>query len=66
MKTDFTVQDEGSLILLHPQSTPAREWVNEHIGEDNGFQPYFPTIVIEPRYFGDILNGIIADGLAVE
>lgn len=65
MKIDFTVQDERSLILLHPQSPAAREWVNEHIGADNDFQPYWPTVVIEPRYFGDVLNGIIADGLAV-
>jgi len=61
--SDFTVQNEGSIVLLHPHTDAARSWVEEHIGEDNGYQPYWPSVVIEPRYVGDIVNGITADGL---
>jgi hypothetical protein len=63
--SDFTVQHEGSIILLHPHTDAARSWVDEHIGADNGFQPYWPTVVIEPRYFEAIAEGISESGLEV-
>ncbi len=63
---DFTVRDEGSVLLLTPQTEVARNWINEHIGRDNGFQPYYPTIVIEPRYVIAILAGIRVAGLEIE
>jgi hypothetical protein len=62
---DFTVRDEGSILLLTPHSEPARTWIHEHIGRNNGFQPYYPTIVIEPRYLAPILEGIRDSGLEV-
>ena len=62
---DFSLDNQGSIILLIPHSDPAREWANEHIGSGNGFQPYWPTVVIEARYIEPILQGIVRDGLAV-
>jgi hypothetical protein len=62
---DFSLLDEGTICLLTPRSESARNWIDEHIGQDNGFQPYYPTVVIEHRYVGAILEGIAADGLAV-
>jgi hypothetical protein len=47
------VRDEGSLILLTPLSSSAREFVEQRIGSDNGFQPYWPTVVIERRLGGE-------------
>src|SRR5258707_11154159 len=47
---DFELQNHGSIFLLIPQNTSARIWVDDHIGRENGFQPYYPTIVIEHRY----------------
>ena len=63
---DFTVRDEGSILLLTPHTEPARTWIDRHVGPDNGFQPYYPTIVIEPRYVIAILEGIRAGGLEIE
>jgi len=37
----------------------------EHIGADNGYQPYWPIVVIEHRYILAIIAGIQADGLTV-
>ena len=65
-KPDFTIQNEGSIILLHPDTEPAIRWVEDNIGQSNGYQPYWPTVVIEPRYVRDILDGIQAHGLTVE
>lgn len=64
-RSDFSARDEGSLILLTPLSTSAHEFVEEKIGSANGFQPYWPTVVIERRYFSDIAEGILADGLVL-
>jgi predicted Zn-dependent protease len=65
VKSDFLLRDEGSIALLTPCSEAAREWVDENIGQDNGFQPYFPTVVVEHSYIADIVEGIQNDGLAV-
>ena len=62
---DFELQNHGSIFLLIPQSTSARIWVHDHIGKDNGYQPDYPTVVVEHRYIADIVRGIQDDGLAV-
>ncbi len=62
---DFLVENHGSIFLLRPQNENAIAWVNEHIGQDNGYQPYYPTVVIEHRYVADIVAGIQDDGLVV-
>lgn len=62
---DFTLDDEGSLIILHPVTAAAREWVDAHIGQENGYQPMWPTVVIEHRYADDIITGAQRDGLTV-
>jgi hypothetical protein len=66
LKPDFILRDEGTFILLTPCSEAAREWVDQHIGQDNGFQPYFPTVVVEHRYIANIVTCIQNDGLAVQ
>src|SRR5258708_6262327 len=38
---DFLVENQGSIFLLKPQTSSAISWVEEHIGQDNGYQPYF-------------------------
>jgi hypothetical protein len=60
---DFRFENHGSLCLLRPLTDAGREWVYEHIGPDNGCQPYYPTVVIEPRYCEAILEGAAAEGL---
>ncbi len=62
---DFVVENHGSIFLLKPQNDSAISWVEEHIGQDNGFQPHWPNVVIEHRYVADIVAGIQNDGLAV-
>jgi len=62
---DFLCENHGSIFLLRPLTPSANSWLEEHIGQDNGFQPYWPTCVIEQRYICLILEGIQNDGLAV-
>jgi hypothetical protein len=60
------IPNEGSILLLTPRTELARNWIDEHIGRANGFQPYYPAIVIEPRYVIAILKGIRVAGLEIE
>ena len=63
MSTDFIAQDHGSLIILVPQTTVAKDWADEHFPEDA--QNWASGTVIERRYFEDIYDGITADGLTI-
>jgi predicted Zn-dependent protease len=63
---DFEVQNHGSIVLLIPQTSSACIWIDDHIGRDNGYQPYFPTIIVEHGFIADIVAGIQNDGLVVE
>lgn len=62
---DFYLRDEASIVLLTPLSPSAHEFVEERIGSDNGYQPYWPTVLIERRYAKAILEGVIAEGMVV-
>jgi hypothetical protein len=65
MATDIVVKNHGSIFLLRPISRSGREWIEQNIGEQNGFQPYWPTVVVEPRYIADIVSGMRAEDLGV-
>jgi hypothetical protein len=66
IQPDFALENHGSICLLTPLTPSAVAWVEEHIGPANGFQPYYPTVVVEHRYITDIVEGIQHDGLAVQ
>jgi hypothetical protein len=61
---DFLLQHEGSLVLLCAETDAARRWVMENIRLDDVLL-WGDAIPVERRYIGDILDGIVADGLAV-
>jgi hypothetical protein len=62
-RSDFSVENHGSIILLKPLTKSAREWGAEHLPEDA--MKWGEATVVEPRYIGDIVEGIINDGLVV-
>jgi len=62
---DFDIRDEGSIILLRPLTEAARIWVDENISRE-GYQPMYPTVVVEPRYIQPILDGLQAEGYTVQ
>jgi hypothetical protein len=65
LSLDFRLENHGSICFLRPLNRSAVEWVNERIGADHGYQPKWPTVLIEPRYLVPILEGVAADGLSV-
>ena len=64
--SDFLIDDNGSIVLLIPQTLSARIWIADNIGKENGFQPYYPTVAVEPRYIHTIIDGIQSEGLDCE
>jgi hypothetical protein len=63
--TDIVIEDHGSIFLLRPTSRSGREWIEQNIGEQNGFQPCWSTVVVGPRHIADIVNGMQAEDLGV-
>lgn len=61
---DFRVDDHGSILVLTALTDEAREWADEHLPADRMAWGRCGTVV-EPRYIGDIVEGIEADGLTV-
>lgn len=60
---DFLAENHGSVILLQPLSAAANRWADEHLSHA---MRYAGAVVIEPRYFPDIVDGIWADSLTVD
>lgn len=65
MTTDFTVDNHGSILILNAHTEAAKAWVDEHLPDDRQTWGQCGTVV-EPRYIGDIVQGIAADGLSIE
>jgi hypothetical protein len=63
-KIDFYFRNEGSLILLLPQTDNAIEFVENNISLDDWQSKN--SIAIEPRYFDDIIEGILNADLIIK
>lgn len=61
---DFTLQDEGTIVLLTPKSEEAQEFIDTHIDPDA--QTFCDAVVIEPRYVQPIIAHIEEHGMVVE
>jgi hypothetical protein len=60
---DFGLQDEGSLVILYPESEEAEAWAEEHLPDDATM--WSSGYAIERRYLDAILAGIEEAGLTV-
>lgn len=60
---DVTVQDEGTIVLLHLISESAKTWVAENV---ESAPRVGDAIAVEHRYADPIIDGMLADGLVVE
>jgi hypothetical protein len=64
LSADFTLLDQFTIFVLTPVSEAAHDWVAELLPADA--LTWGRGTVIEHRYIGDIVEGIIGDGLTVE
>ena len=63
---DFLCEHHGGIFLLRPLTPSAVSWVEEHIGQENGYQTSFPTVVVENRFIFPILDAIKRNRLVVQ
>lgn len=61
---DFTLEDCGSIMLLKPHNEPARQWLVESTPDEAMW--WGGGLVIEPRYVGAIVNGVIDSGFTLD
>jgi len=61
---DFTVSAHGSIYVLMPRTTAAREWGEEHIQQDG--MRWCGGYAVEARLVCDIVDSAREDGLTVE
>ena len=63
---DSKLENHGSLFLLRPLNSAAKDWMAEHLPVDNPETQFWgDAIVIEPRYVAPIVDGIIGNGLVL-
>jgi hypothetical protein len=63
---DFQLENHGSLFLLRPLNDAAKNWMDEHLPVANPETQFWgDSIIIEPRYVAPVVDGILADGLAL-
>lgn len=63
---DFKLENHGSLFLLRPLNSVAKDWMDEHLPMDSPETQFWgDAIVIEPRYVPDIVFGARGEGLVV-
>ena len=63
---DFTVTNHGSICILTGQNEICRGWIAKHVGDENTQTWGQFGIVVEPRYIGDIIEGLQAEGFTGE
>ncbi len=63
-KPDVSVQNHGSICIINFTSKNAQAWREEHIPEEAQCWGQH-GVAVEPRYVGDILEGIQNDGLII-
>ena len=60
---DFSVENHGSIFLVHPLTDAAREWISENVAPDSQF--WGRALAVEHRFIGDLVRGARADGLVI-
>ncbi|MBI3334040.1 hypothetical protein HYZ97_00995 [Candidatus Pacearchaeota archaeon] len=61
---DFYLLNGGSIYQLEPLTDAAAAWIEDNVNHE-GFQPYWPTVIIDARYTDGIVSGLIEDGFIV-
>lgn len=61
---DFRFEQHMSVCVLYALTPEAEQWVADHLPADALMWGRNGT-VIEPRYAGAILEGLVADGLSL-
>ena len=62
---DVRVIDHGSVVMVAPLTAEARRFAEENVALES-WQWLGDAFAVEPRYVGDLVDGMEAEGLEVE
>jgi hypothetical protein len=62
---DVRIDNHGSILIVNGLTEAGREWMDNNLASD-ALTWGAHGIVVEPRYLGDIVEGMINDGLEVQ
>ena len=62
-RIDFGISGGETVYLLHPLTRAAHAWIAEHLPADA--LRLCGAVAVEGRDIGDVVGGVMADGLAV-
>jgi hypothetical protein len=63
MPQDFRISNHGSIITIQPLTDDATIWLDENV-EAEGWQWLGPSLCVEPRMAGAIVDGFEEAGLS--
>lgn len=61
MSHEVTTENHGSLILVRPHTFEARDWLEEMTDGEW----FADALVVEPRYLGPLVEGMVEAGFTV-
>lgn len=56
----FDIENHGSICLIRPMTPDVDEWLRANV--DPEAQWFGNALVVEPRYVGDLVEGLVAEG----
>lgn len=63
--SDFTVHDEGSVVLINPLSPAAKDWLDEHAVTES-WQWWAGMLAVEHRYAQALIEAMQEEGLVCD
>jgi len=66
MTPDIHIENHGSIVLLQPLTPEGREAIAAVMKGNGEAMTFHGALVVEPRYVGPLVEGMLADGLGVE
>ena len=63
--TSFSIQDEGTLVLVHPNTDTAREFLGSLTTSANHHMRWGKAFAVEHRYAEDFIANLQEEGFTV-
>jgi hypothetical protein len=60
----FNIENHGTIVLIRPLTGDVKDWLVEHTNDEA--QWFGNALVVEPRYVGDIVEGLVEQGYAAQ
>jgi hypothetical protein len=64
----FSIEDHGSIVLVRPLTLDCQAWLQANTAEEGEdmAQWFGGALVVEPRYVEALVEGMVAEGFAIQ